>query len=269
MDELLTIGAFARRTGLTVKALRHYDELGLLTPTAVQNGYRLYAPAQARRAEAIRRLRELELSLPEIAAVLTERDPAELRRRLLLHHRQLAMRIARLQSLQQRLQPLIEGDEAVMTTKAEALDAETHRRLGVDLFNYTWTFLDKAERTPEEDDAMIHAAYASRYHWSRASDEPKHHGRGEWQLARVFAVLGRSEPALYHARRCLHWCEVGPVEEWETPFAHEALARAHAVAGEWDEAERHERLARELGAAIVEAEERTLLENDLATLPRR
>jgi len=49
-----------------------------------------------------------------------------------------------------------------------------HRQLGVDLFNQTWTYLDKPERTAEDDDAMIHAAYASRYHWSQASEEAKH-----------------------------------------------------------------------------------------------
>ena len=106
-----------------------------------------------------------------------------------------------------------------------------HRQLGVDLFNHTWTFLDQEERTPDEDDAMIHAAYASRYHWSQASQEAKHQARGEWQLARVFAVLGRGEPAVYHGERCLEWCGRGEVEDWDVAFAHEALARAHKAAG--------------------------------------
>ncbi len=88
------------------------------------------------------------------------------------------------------------------------------------------------ERTAEEDDAMIHAAYASRYHWSQASQEAKHQARGEWQLSRVFAVLGRGEPAVYHAERCLDWCGRGEVEDWDVAFAHEALARAHKAAGE-------------------------------------
>lgn len=151
----------------------------------------------------------------------------------------------------------------------DELTREDHRRLGAALFNHTWTFLERDGRSPEDDDAMLHAAYASRYHWSKASDEAMHQGRGEWQLARVYAVLGRAEPALYHARRCLHWCEVGPVEDWETPFAHEALARAHAVAGDWDAAERHEAEARTLAALVEDAEDRELLERDLATLPGR
>jgi hypothetical protein len=141
-----------------------------------------------------------------------------------------------------------------------------HRKLGVDLFNHTWTFLEKEERTPDEDDAMIHAAYASRYHWSRASEEAKHQARGEWQLSRVFAVLGRGEPAVYHAERCLAWCGRGDVEDWDVAFAHEALARAYGVAGNVEAAERHKRLAREAGDAISDPEDREQFDKDYATL---
>ena len=50
----------------------------------------------------------------------------------------------------QRLQPLIDGKETVMGTQAEALDAEAQRQLGVDLFNKTWTLMEKTDRTAEE-----------------------------------------------------------------------------------------------------------------------
>lgn len=143
-----------------------------------------------------------------------------------------------------------------------------HRQLGVDLFNQVWTLLEKPGRTVEEDDEMLHATHASAYHWRRVG-EVRNFARSEWQCSRVYAVLGRPEPAVYHARRCLDWCERGPVDDWDLPFAHEALARAHAIAGRWDEAERHELLAHESSEAIADAEDRELLEADLATLPRR
>lgn len=141
-----------------------------------------------------------------------------------------------------------------------------HRRLGVDLFNHTWTLLKKTKRTPDEDDAMLAAAHASRYHWSQASREAKHQARGEWQLARVYSVLGRGEPALYHAERCLEWCGRGKVRDWDVAFAHEALARAHKVAGNAEAAERHKRLAREAGDAIADHEDREHFDKDYATL---
>ncbi len=72
MQELLTIGAFARATKLTPKALRLYAELGLLTPAAVDSdsGYRYYRPAQADRARLIAWLRDLDMPLARIAEVL-------------------------------------------------------------------------------------------------------------------------------------------------------------------------------------------------------
>lgn len=69
---LLTIGAFARASGLTASALRFYDDSGLLTPVSVDetSGYRYYAPEQTGRAVAIRRLRETGMPLERITAVL-------------------------------------------------------------------------------------------------------------------------------------------------------------------------------------------------------
>jgi hypothetical protein len=141
-----------------------------------------------------------------------------------------------------------------------------HRQLGVDLFNHTWTLLEQAERTLDEDDAMLNASHASRWHWSQASEEAKHQARGEWQLSRVYAVLGRGEPAIYHAERCLAWCGRGEVEDWDVAFAYEALARAHAMAGNVEEAGQYKALARERGDAIADPEDREHFDEDYATL---
>ena len=140
-----------------------------------------------------------------------------------------------------------------------------HRQLGVDLFNFVWTLLEKADRTPDEDDLMAHAAHASAYHW-RQVGEPKHYARSEWQCSRVYAMLGRPESALHHARRCLEWCERGEVEDWDTPYAHEALARAHELAGDKVAAARHLALARDLAERIGDPEDRGLLDRDLSTI---
>jgi serine/threonine protein phosphatase PrpC len=69
---MLTIGEFARRAGLTPKALRIYDELGLLSPAAVNadSGYRFYDPAQLARARLIAELRRIEMPLARIAEVV-------------------------------------------------------------------------------------------------------------------------------------------------------------------------------------------------------
>jgi DNA-binding transcriptional MerR regulator len=56
-DRLMTIGAFARSTGLSAKALRSYDELGLLRPARVDPdiGYRSYSPEQLGRGREFER----------------------------------------------------------------------------------------------------------------------------------------------------------------------------------------------------------------------
>ncbi len=145
------------------------------------------------------------------------------------------------------------------------LDAAAERQLAVSLFNHVWTLLRLDERTPEQDDEMIHAAHASRHHWGRVGG-PEHLGRGEWQCSRVYAVLGRPEPALWHARRYLEICEQHGIEDWDLAFAHEALARAHAIAEDGPERERHLALARAAAERIADEEDRELLLADLATI---
>jgi hypothetical protein len=150
---------------------------------------------------------------------------------------------------------------------ADELTAEQQRRLAVDLFNHAWTLLRLPERTPEQDDELIHAAHASRHHWAEVGTTANL-ARGEWQVSRVYATLGRAEPAIFHARRCLAYCESASeeLEKWDLPYAFEALARAHLVAGEREEAAAAEARARELSAGISDPEDRQQLEEDLATL---
>lgn len=76
MGVLLTIGDFSRMTYLSVKALRHYHEIGLLEPAEVDrhSGYRLYRPAQVPTAQVIRRLRDLGMPLEGVREVLGAPD---------------------------------------------------------------------------------------------------------------------------------------------------------------------------------------------------
>jgi hypothetical protein len=144
---------------------------------------------------------------------------------------------------------------------------DEERQLAVDLFNRAWTLMEADERTPEQDDELINTAHASAYHWAQVGTAANR-ARSEWQLSRVYTVLGRAEPALHHAARCQAICEATPeaMADWDLPYAHEALARAHALAGEGDKAGRHAAAARELAAGVAGAEDREHLEADLATL---
>jgi hypothetical protein len=148
------------------------------------------------------------------------------------------------------------------------MHASGERQQAVDLFNLVWTLMETPERTPQQDDEMIHAAHASRHHWAAVGTDANL-ARGEWQVSRVYATLGRGEPAIYHAERCLAYCEASPddIADWDLPYAYEALSRAHLTAGNQDEAERYAARARELGARVEDEHDREHLEEDLATLP--
>jgi DNA-binding transcriptional MerR regulator len=68
---LLKVGDLARRTGLTVRTLHHYDEIGLLTPSGrSEAGYRLYSQADVQRLHAIQTMRQMGLALSDIGELL-------------------------------------------------------------------------------------------------------------------------------------------------------------------------------------------------------
>jgi hypothetical protein len=114
------------------------------------------------------------------------------------------------------------------------------RLLAAQLFNETWRLLGLPDRSQDDISRMIGAAHASRFHWSQVPGHtPAHLARGDWLISRVYAELRRAEPALYHARLVLGTCQENGIGDWDLAFAYEALARAHAVAGERGRARVH------------------------------
>ncbi|AYF77198.1 MerR family transcriptional regulator [Nocardia yunnanensis] len=78
MTATVPIGEFSRLTYLTIKTLRYYHEIELLEPVSIDpgSGYRFYSTAQVDQAHLIKRLRELNMPLPEIKAVMAAPDQA-------------------------------------------------------------------------------------------------------------------------------------------------------------------------------------------------
>jgi DNA-binding transcriptional MerR regulator len=110
---LMPIGQFASLTGLTVKALRHYDEIGLLRPERVdpETGYRLYAPSQLHSARLVRRLRALDVPLEEIRVVL---EGGDLRAVLSAQLERIEARAERDALMADELRRLIGGEEDIV-----------------------------------------------------------------------------------------------------------------------------------------------------------
>jgi DNA-binding transcriptional MerR regulator len=257
----MSVGQLARRAGLTAKALRHYDRIKLFAPASVDAaGYRWYAADQLDGARLIARLRAVDVPLDDVRRCLG--DPDALADVLQAHERRLEARLTRLRGDLHEISHLLTDSGApAMTDEPAILD---HRRLGADLFNGTWELMEKEDRTAEDDDRMVHMVHASCHHW-RQIGMPANFARGEWQCSRVYAVLRRPEPSLHHAGRALDICTEAGIGDWDLAFCHEALARAHAIAGN-SEAARTE-VERALAVEIAEDEDRALVSADLETIP--
>ena len=98
-DELITVGRFAALSGLSIHTLRHYDDVDLLDPAAVDasNGYRRYRKNQIPRARLIVSLRWIDLPVDEVRRILDGADATgilELHRQRL--NRQLDLLVGRL-----------------------------------------------------------------------------------------------------------------------------------------------------------------------------
>ena len=114
MASQLTIGEFSRMTHLSVKALRHYHDVGLLEPAAIDpfTGYRSYDTSQVVQAQVIRRLRDLGMPLDSIRAVLTARDLEARNREIAAHLAQMERQLEETQATVAGLRALITGPAA-------------------------------------------------------------------------------------------------------------------------------------------------------------
>lgn len=110
-------------------------------------------------------------------------------------------------------------------------DNSIHLKLAQELFNQAWELLDREERTPEEDELMVHTSHASRYHWSCVGNA-QNFAIGDWQLSRIYAMLDRPEPASWYAGLSIETCVVNDLDPFYTAYGYEALARAFAIGGE-------------------------------------
>jgi hypothetical protein len=173
-------------------------------------------------------------------------------------------RLVRLQRELHRIGHLI--DEGIATVPTTDTDPVDERAIGVRLFNQTWDYLEVEDRTPDDDDRMLHCAHASAWHWAQVGG-PEHRARSEWQISRVYTVLGRGEPALFHARRCLEHCEQNAIGDWDLAFAYEAMARASATSGDGAAAQEWLAKGRAQLDQIAAQENRDLVAADLDTVP--
>jgi len=109
----LTVGEFARITHLSVKTLRHYHQVGLLEPADVNpdTNYRYYRAEQVPTAQVIRRLRDLEMPVAEVKAVLSAPDPRARNALIAAHLDRLEAELAQTRAAVDSLRNLLQRPE--------------------------------------------------------------------------------------------------------------------------------------------------------------
>jgi len=166
-----TVGDLARLTGITVRALHHYDEIGLVCPSArSQAGYRLYSDADVVRLQQVLLFRELGLPLDEIGVVLAD---GALREDVLRQHRDVLV------TRRARLDAMVDAVDAALATLDKGLpmqpDDVTKMFDGFDHSQY------EAEASERWGDTEAYKESARR---------TKSYGKAEWdQIKRDWAAI--------------------------------------------------------------------------------
>jgi hypothetical protein len=142
-----------------------------------------------------------------------------------------------------------------------------HRWFAAHCFNAAWDLIDKPNRTPEEDEQMLRLSLASAYHWTQRADcTSATLSVGYWQTSRIYALLNQPDNAGRYgnlALACANNPDVGP---FYRAYAHEALARAEALAGNRDLAAHHVAEGRRFAAEVADADDQKAALADLETV---
>ena len=140
-----------------------------------------------------------------------------------------------------------------------------HKEEAVKCFNATWDLIDKSDRTHEDDVNVIHMAHASRYHWGQIGTSLEF-TRGEWQISRVYSLLGMGESALFHAKEALKLCLDNCIGDFDLAFGYEAMARAYSVLGNDNDKATFLGKAKEAAKAIAEEGNRKYVESEISAI---
>jgi DNA-binding transcriptional MerR regulator len=151
-SDLVSIGDFSRMTYLTVKALRHYQDVGILEPARVDpfSGYRSYHLSQLPIAHVIRRLRTLEMPLEQIRAVVQAPD-VESRNRAISQH------------LSRMEEQLRQTSEAVSSLRSLLEQARTARDVSLEALPAQWVLAVRGTVAIGEASAWGREAFAELY----------------------------------------------------------------------------------------------------------
>ena len=141
-----------------------------------------------------------------------------------------------------------------MTTKQD------HKNYSAACFNRVWDLLDLETRSEKETEEMVECAHASLWHWMQREDgTPTNFSIGLWQISRVYATVGNAAMAKSYAERCEKVSREGKIAPFFLAYALEARARAEAIGGNREAADKLVAEAEELAAEVADESGRAAL----------
>jgi tetratricopeptide (TPR) repeat protein len=152
----------------------------------------------------------------------------------------------------------------MMSEEIKITFKEAQLEFAKSIYNGIWDLLSKTNRSSSDNEDMLLSAYASLYHWKQVGTEVNLQ-RGYWMTARVNQTLGYSHQALEWALKCHKITQENLVvmKDFDLAYAEEGLARAYALAGDLQKAEKHYKLASDLGNKIQDPDDQKIFLSDL------
>ncbi|GAA6170262.1 MerR family transcriptional regulator [Sessilibacter corallicola] len=164
-EVLMPIGRFSKSCRLTVKALRHYDDIGLLKPAFVepQTGYRYYTQHQAKKAVLISMLRSLDIAIPTIEQLLVA-DDREFGALLEVEQARILKEMSRQQQILQSIKR--------MSQKGELIPYEIAIRTEPSYMVAQLSCRSALDRLVEDGSRLIYQLYDILQHEGRGFEDP-------------------------------------------------------------------------------------------------
>lgn len=110
---------------------------------------------------------------------------------------------------------------------------KAHKQFSAACFNQAWDLIDLPERTADQEAELLALAFASNWHWSQREDySPEKASISNWQISRVFSLIGNGAMAVRFGERSLNALSELGESYFLTTYAYEAQARGYLVQGD-------------------------------------
>ena len=148
--------------------------------------------------------------------------------------------------------------------------SKAHKYFSAHFFNTTWSYIDKKERSDEDNEMMILNALSSLLHWKNRGDATDTNlSISYWQISRVYSLANNAPEALYYANKCFDVSKDGKTPPFYLTYGYEALALAEFLNNNNEKSSQHLQLAYKESQNIEDVEEKLMVLVDLDALTKK